>query len=82
MSKIEFSEVIRFCFNNGVKVYPIYRNETNTWHLIVDNNGVKTIYEKQIKEGKILKGEEYQENLEKTYRFWYKLIKDKINGPN
>ena len=69
-----------FCHTNGVKIYPVYRLKTNTWHVEVNNNGKITTYEKQIKEGKILNGVECQDYIEKTYRYWYELINDKING--
>lgn len=80
--KITPSDRMRFCIKNGIKVYPVYNSSKNTWHIEVDNNGKKTTYEKPIKEGKTLKGEECQEYIEKTYKFWFDLIKKQTDETN
>lgn len=80
--KITFSEKMRFCIKNGITVYPVHDSKKNTWHIEANNNGKKTTYQKPIKEGKSLKGEECQEFIEKTYLYWYDLIKKKTDETN
>lgn len=78
---------MQICLKNGIIVYPVRQKENritekknlqkNHWYIEVDNNGRKTIYDKSLGSGSILCGDQFEDEVHKTYIHWAQKLKNK-----
>lgn len=79
-----------FCNRNKVFAYPVKQKgfrQTKTktfqdghWYIEVNNKNRKTRYDKSLGTGSILRAKQYESQLESTYEFWAKIIKNQEDG--
>ena len=90
MAKNELDPMV-VCIRMGIKIYADYQHkdryvkgvlayEKDNWYVEVDNNGEITRYRKSIAKGKILKGKDALEPLQKTAKHWAEKINAVINN--
>ena len=72
---------MEICIRNKIIVYPVYcerdqyvngvlKYQKNNWYLCVDNNGMLTRYPKSLGKGKILRGKQLEDPVNKTYEYF------------
>lgn len=58
----------------GIIVYPIYDLKKKCWFIEVDNNEKKTVYNKSIGDKQILRGKEFEAQINAVYESLYTKI--------